>query len=198
MPNLNSDLDDTLEPIVRVLRAALLANLESHLVQIFISADKETVYWGMTKGGFPIAYEGPPMEQAIEWARKYCAQLVTKMDEETKRKLAQVVADAIEQKKGVPGLARNVFNEFENMTRYRSRMRARTETAKALSEGQTQRMKAMGVEYKEWHRTSGYDCGVCEDNENAGVIPMNTAFPSGDMAPPAHPNCMCVLSPVIK
>jgi hypothetical protein len=105
MPDLNSDLDDTLEPIVRVLRAALLATLESHLVQIFISADKETVYWGMTKGGIPIAYEGPPMDEAINWARKHCAQLVTKMDEETKTKLAQVVADAIKEKKGVPGLS---------------------------------------------------------------------------------------------
>ena len=198
MPDLNSDLDDALEPIVRFLQSALRTTIEGHLVRAYIQGDKELIYWGITKGGIPIAYEGPPSEQAIKWARDYCAKMVTKMDDETKTRLAKAVADAIENKRGVPGLAKNIREEFADMTRYRSQMIARTETAKALGEGSHQRMKEMGIEYHEWVRTSGYDCDVCEDNENAGIIPIDDAFPSGDMTPPVHPNCMCVVSPARK
>jgi SPP1 gp7 family putative phage head morphogenesis protein len=198
MPDLNSDLDDALEPIIRFLQSALRTTIEGHLVRAYIQGDKELIYWGITKGGIPIAYEGPPSKQAIKWARDYCAKMVTKMDDETKTRLAKAVAEAIENKRGVPGLAKNIREEFADMTRYRSQMIARTETAKALSEGSQQRMKDMGIEYKEWVRTSGYDCDVCEDNENAGIIPIDDAFPSGDMTPPSHPNCMCVVSPARK
>jgi len=31
----------------------------------------------------------------------------------------------------------------------------------------------------------------CDDNQNAGPIPLGTAFPSGDFAPPFHPRCRC-------
>jgi len=208
MPDLNSDLDEFLTPIIRILSASLQATIEAHLVRAYIQGDKELVYWGITKGGIPIAYEGPPSEQAIKWAKDYCAKMVTKMDDETKKRLAKVVADAIENKRGIPGLKKAINTEFKSWMQAtdklgrpivnRAQMIARTETAKALSEGSHQRMKDMGIEYHEWVRTSGYDCDVCEDNENAGIIPIDDAFPSGDMTSPAHPNCMCVVSPARK
>ena len=40
--------------------------------------------------------------------------------------------------------------------------------------------------YKEW---TGCVCSDCEDNMAAGPIPVGEEFPSGDYAPPAHPNC---------
>jgi hypothetical protein len=40
-------------------------------------------------------------------------------------------------------------------------------------------------------------CDVCVSNEEAGVISLHAPFPSGDDAPPAHPNCRCVIVPVV-
>lgn len=36
-------------------------------------------------------------------------------------------------------------------------------------------------------------CQVCADNEDEGAIPTDAQFQSGDFAPPAHVNCVCVL-----
>lgn len=195
MPNLNSDLDDALEPIVRILSDTLRTTIENHLVSAYISGDRELMTWGMTKSGIPIAYEGPPMEKAISWAQKHGAQLVTKMDEETKNRLAQVVGEAIKEKKGIPGLARDIRGEFDNMTRYRSKMIARTETADALEQAFMDRSKSMGVDGKEWITFD--PCPICEANEGEGKVPIDHTFNSGHTRPPAHPNCRCALAPVM-
>ena len=195
---LNSDLDDALEPIVRVLAASLTTTMEGHLVTAYIEGDRELMTWGMTKSGIPIAYEGPPVEKAIKWAKKHGAQLVTKMDDETKRRLAQTVGDAIKNKRGIPGLARDIKNEFADMSRYRSQLIARTETANALSQASLDNMKDMGIEGKEWV-TAGDDrvSPECRSNEGQGVIARDKAFSSGAMAPPQHPACRCALAPAI-
>jgi len=37
----------------------------------------------------------------------------------------------------------------------------------------------------------GDECDICAENESAGWIPIDEAFPSGDQTPPNHPNCRC-------
>jgi hypothetical protein len=206
MPDLNSDLDDALEPIVRFLQAALRTTIEGHLVRAYIQGDKELIYWGITKGGIPIAYEGPPIEQAVNWARDYCAKLVTKMDEETKAKLAQVVSDAIQNKRGIPGLARDIRMEFEKwkgegvakMTRYRSELIAKTETRNALWKGSHEKMVDIGVDGHQWYLGSGGATGNCEDciaNAAVGIIPIGEDFPTPEGG--IHPGCTCAIAPAM-
>lgn len=36
-------------------------------------------------------------------------------------------------------------------------------------------------------------CEECAENEEEGAIAIGEEFPSGDFAPPAHPNCNCYL-----
>jgi len=40
----------------------------------------------------------------------------------------------------------------------------------------------------------GGPCPDCDDNALAGATPLGEAFPTGQLAPPAHPGCRCVLS----
>lgn len=40
---------------------------------------------------------------------------------------------------------------------------------------------------------SGIVVSNCDDNADAGALELGDAFPSGDDAPPAHPNCECAL-----
>lgn len=190
------DLDETFEPVLKILQAALKATIQGHLVRAFIRGDRELVTWGQTLGGIPIAYEGPPLESAVKWAEKYCAQLVTKMDDETKTRLAKVVSDAIENKRGIPGLAKDLRNEFSDMSKYRSKLIAKTETRQALWKGSRERMVEMGVDGKEWVLGSGGSEGNCPDclaNAAVGVIPIDQDFPTpeGDI----HPGCTCAIAP---
>ncbi len=77
----------------------------------------------------------------------------------------------------------------------RASMIARTETAKASVSGTVGAWERSGVvERKEWqmsnlHEDQGCDC---EDNDGE-VVDLDDDFPSGDDAPPSHPNCCCVL-----
>ena len=41
----------------------------------------------------------------------------------------------------------------------------------------------------------GLPCSDAEDNALAGPTPCGSAFPTGDIVPPAHPGCRCILVP---
>jgi len=194
--SLGSETGDILDPILKTFNKKLKADIAGYLTTIYTSGSAEMITWGKTKAGVPIAFEGPPVSEAIKWAEKQGARLVTQMDTETKRRLAQVVSDGIKNKRGVPGLARDIRNSFDSMTKYRSELISRTETANALSQASLDRMKDMGIDGKEWV-TVGDDrvSPECQGNEAEGVIPVNQNFSSGVMAPPQHPACRCTLAP---
>jgi len=196
--SLGSETDKILNPLIKSFASGELITINGHLVEIYVNGTAEMTAWGKTKSGIPITYEGPPMSQAIDWAEKRGAELVTKMDVETKRRLAHTISTGIENKRGVPGLARDIRSTFSDMSKYRSELISRTETANALSQASLDSMDDMGIDGKEWV-TAG-DSLVspeCSGNEAEGVIPVKQAFSSGVMAPPQHPNCRCSLAPAI-
>ena len=192
-----SEIDDMLDPILMAFRDNLRATLQGHSVTAYLRGSAEMTSWGRTKlRDLPILFEQAPMQQAIDYANKRAAQLVTRMDEETKSRLAKVIGDAIENKRGIPGLARDIRREFDDMTKYRSTVIARNETATALESAFYERGKSMGVTGKEWV-TVGDDkvSDICLQNEAAGVIPFDQPFPSGHLTPPGHVQCRCACIP---
>ena len=82
------------------------------------------------------------------------------------------------------------------MSKYRSELVARTETANALSQASLDSMADMGIDGKEWV-TAGDDevSEECQGNEAEGVIPVGQTFSGGVDAPPQHPDCRCSLAP---
>lgn len=194
--SISSDTKDILDPLLAVFDATLTTEINGQLAEIYISGEAEMISYGKTKLGVPIAYEGPPISQAISWAEKEGARLVTQMDGETKRRLAHTISQGIENKRGVPGLARDIKKEFADMSKYRSQLIARTETSNALSQASLDRMQDMGIDGKEWV-TAGDDrvSDECEANEAEGIIPVNQEFSGGVMAPPQHPDCRCTVAP---
>ena len=187
--------NDIMDPILRVLRAKLLTDLIGQHVRAYLAASAEMITWGTTKGGRPITFEGPPIKQAISYAREHCAQLVTKMDEESKRLIAQTIANGIENKRGIDGLARDIRAQFEDMSKARSQIIARTETCDALEQAFIDRAEDMGINGKEWIVTD--PCDICAANGDEGAVPLDHVFSGGVDRPPQHPNCRCALAPVM-
>ena len=194
--SLGSDTGNIVDPILSTLRTTLFEKLNNQLLAVWVSGTAEMVSWGQTKAGIPIAYEGPPIQGAIDWAKKHSATLVKGIDEETKKRLAYTIKQGIETKRGIPGLARDIRSTFTDMSKHRSELIARTETANALSQASLETMEDMGIDGKEWV-TAGDDkvSDECLGNEAEGVIPVGQAFSGGVMAPPQHPDCRCTLSP---
>ncbi|MBA7652151.1 hypothetical protein ES703_59980 [subsurface metagenome] len=193
---LNKDIENILDPILKTFDDKLTSDIAGQVAEINISGTAEMVSWGKTKAGVPIAYEGPPIQGAIDWAKGHSATLVKGLDEETKKRLAYTIKQGIETKRGIPGLARDIRTTFADMSKHRSELIARTETANALSQASLDTMEDMGIDGKEWV-TAG-DALVsdeCLGNEAEGVIPAGREFSGGVMAPPQHPDCRCTVSP---
>lgn len=193
---LGAETRGMLDPMLGTFDKTLKAEVSGHLTTIYTTGSAEMISWGKTKAGVPIAYEGPPISQAVSWAEKEGARLVTQMDMETRRRLAQVVSDGIKNKRGVPGLASDIRKDFGNMTRYRSELIANTETRQALFTAGHDRMVEMGIEGKEWILGAGGkegNCPECEANAAVGIIPVKKEFPTpeGDI----HPGCTCAIAP---
>lgn len=72
---------------------------------------------------------------------------------------------------------------------------ATTETYRAANQGAMDAYRAARVNRVRWVTRSGHPCPICLANEAAGAKHLGEPFPSGDQAPPAHPNCECVLVP---
>jgi len=71
---------------------------------------------------------------------------------------------------------------------------ARTETANALIQSNLEQYRAEGVGALEW--LVGDPCDVCAENDGV-IVSLGDDFPSGDTEPPAHPNCVCDVAPVV-
>jgi SPP1 gp7 family putative phage head morphogenesis protein len=196
-PPIMSDYETWLKAITTIFGTADLKSLiTSYLGNFFIQGSVQMMTYGTTKMGIPIAFEGPPMSQAVQWAQDYSAGLVTNLDIETRSQIAKVISDGIQNKRGVDGISRDLRSMFTDMSKTRADMIAQTESNRALSEGMFDKAHDMGVDGKEWY--SGVDpCEeVCQPNVDAGVIPIDEPFPSGDMVPPGHPRCRCAFIPV--
>jgi SPP1 gp7 family putative phage head morphogenesis protein len=112
----------------------------------------------------------------------------------TREMIQSLTADAIDQGYTTDELAAQMEENFA-FSPERAEMIARTETAQADSQGQMQGYEESGVvEGTEW--TTAEDDEVDSDcvlNGEAGIVPLGEEYPSGDTAPPAHPNCRCAI-----
>lgn len=197
MTVVTDSVDDMLDPILAVFDAPLNFQVEGRAVTAYLKGSAEMISWGRTLGlDRPILFEGPPIDQAVQYARTRSAQLVTGLNEETKRRLAQVISDGIVNKRGIAGLGRDIRAMFDDMSKVRAETIARFETSDSLQQAFIDRSHDMGVTGKEWIEIAPEDQD-CLGNAAAGVVKINDPFPSGHQRPPAHPNCVCALAPVM-
>lgn len=82
----------------------------------------------------------------------------------------------------------------------RAEVIARTELQMADSAGAMAGYRVSGVvEKKQWLLSNDTEevCDICQDNADAGAIDLDEDFPSGDDAPPQHPQCRCFVVPIV-
>jgi SPP1 gp7 family putative phage head morphogenesis protein len=188
--SIEGDAGKVLDPILKILNVGLGTKIVGHLTTTYVAGSAQMMKYG------GLAFEGVPSTKAINWAEKHAAKLVTEMDEETKNRLAKVISDGIANKRGVAGIGRDIRKEIQDMSVYRGKLIAKTETATALGQAFEDNGEEMGIDGKEWV-TAGDDrvSDGCRENEAAGVIPFDQAFPSGHMTPPRFPGCRCACAP---
>lgn len=135
-------------------------------------------------------------ERAAKWAEERAGELVTMVTDSTRNMVRDVVASGLADGDRANDISERL--EEVGFGEKRAHLIANTEVANANSHGALNgyvQAKENGVEtLKEW-LTDDEPCPICEENADAGPIPLEEDFPSGDDAPQAHPNCLCALVP---
>lgn len=128
---------------------------------------------------------------ARDWANRYVGQLITQIDETTRRAVQEAVTRYIGNGESLQNLVSDL--QGTGFSRRRARLIAMTETTRAYAEGSTLSYEQSGV-VKEFEWRTANDERVCPTcGGNAGKrFPLN-----GLTKPPAHPGCRCGMAPVV-
>lgn len=134
---------------------------------------------------------------AAEWAREYCAQLVTGITETTRDTLAAAISDYIDTPSESLSDLRDVIATIMGENEARANMIAVTEVTRAFTEGNLIAWRESGVVAGEEWQTANDDlvCEICAPQDGQ-TVSLGDDFP-GTGRPPAHPNCRCALLPVV-
>lgn len=126
-----------------------------------------------------------------------------RIDDSTRELLRADIAQALANGASNDDLAQTIGDSYA-FSDERAMTIARTETQFAANTGALNGYKASGVvDGKQWLTAEddlvSEECaanGEAGPNQD-GVIGLDDDFPSGDDAPPVHPNCRCTIAPYI-
>lgn len=160
------------------------AQLEQALRQVLMQLWPEAYQAGMAAAGYKIS----PARLAAA-VSTFAVKWLAEVTETRMREIAEILAGG-----GTPeDLVAAIKAALESEPN--ARRIALTELYRAMNAAALEAYRAKGVNKVRWVTRSGHPCPICITNEAAGAIPLGQPFPSGDQAPPAHPNCECVLVP---
>lgn len=169
------------------------------------TATTQAIQLGMeqeaTALGISFDLENP---RAVAYAEEHAAEMVTKIDEETRRQIHDIVRQGTDEGWSYDQIAKAITERFEQFAvgkpqehiDSRAHLVAVTEVGNAYEEGNlivAEGLADAGLEMEHAWASVG-DSRVsegCRENEAAGWIPQEQPFPSGHMRPLRFPGCRC-------
>jgi hypothetical protein len=139
-------------------------------------------------------------DRAVDWAEENAADLVTGIEDATRDMLRSTIASGLADGMTAEEIASSIEDGYA-FGEERSQLIAETEIASANSEGALagyEEAANEGISVKKSWLILDDACDDCQENADAGAIDLDEMFPTGDDAPPAHPNCRCVLVPEVE
>ena len=209
---LNKAADDAGAYTNAMLAAQLAAQvqldgLDSLSDQIFDDLFEVTVdSAGLALAGVGVKAESDLFDQvnqrAVNYARTRAAQMVSIQGDKnivayTREAIRSVIAEGLDQNLGHAKIA-DAIQASVAFSADRAELIADSEIRMANAAGKTegwQAAQSSGLTLqKAWQTSNDGDCcDECQDNEDAGLIALDEAFPSGAQDEgDSHPNCHCV------
>jgi Phage Mu protein F like protein len=147
-------------------------------------------------GDVPPAIAALARRRATEWAQQHAGGLITGIEERTRGMLQTTVAQAIEQDWSADELAEALIDS-PGFSLFRALTIARTEIGDAQRKGSVEAFRESKVVEMKIFVTMGDDLVEedCQENADAGPIPLDEDFPNGDTP---HPNCRCSIEPAFE
>lgn len=142
--------------------------------------------------------------KAVAYAKEQAAKVITQINTETKKQINQLVSEAVENGTSYSKLASQIkdkYSQFHTPVPQqhipdRATLIAITEVGQAYEAGNETVVRDLqdgGLEIeKSWLTTQDERVSDgCRENQDAGWIPFDDPFPSGDMRPLRFPGCRC-------
>lgn len=136
--------------------------------------------------------EAPPADGAV--AAEVLTARVDELLERRRAHLQRVLDEADEAGLEVAELADPVRAAYREFRSGSVPQLAGDLAAAGFAEG-TRRAAPAGTTWCWVADHGGLPCSDAEDNALAGPVPVGEEFPTGDVVPPAHPGCRCLLVP---
>ncbi|MDG3442462.1 phage portal protein [Nitrospirillum amazonense] len=136
--------------------------------------------------------------RGVSWAEAHGADLVAGLSNTTRDALRRLIVQAEKEGWSVDRLKRAIIEDYA-FSPTRARLIAKTELATADHMGNLIGWRAanetMGAGLRKvWVLgPNEVHCPACLANADAGPLDLDEPFPSGDIAPTAHPHCDCDL-----
>lgn len=139
-----------------------------------------------------------------ETIRRNVRKFTESMLETQREKMVQIIAQGLQDGKSIAEIRRLMGDEFNNLSKIQSERIARTEVIRASNEASLDAWTETGVvEGKQWLTTEdGREDSECAAlngkivwNLKGDFYAKENEFDNGD--PPLHPNCRCVVLPVL-
>lgn len=204
-PEEEIDIDEVLNGLEIMFIADVGDGLVEDLAELYADSASEA----LAQIGTPMRGELVDVvnERALAWATDYAGVLVGTGDnpefsipQSTREMLRATISKGISDNLSAEDIGTEIAKSYA-FSEERAETIAMTEVASANSYGALEGYREaenMGIKLKKSWLRLGDACPVCVDNAGAGKIPLDDPFPSGDMAPPAHPHCRCVLVPEVE
>lgn len=185
----------------------LFEELEDDFIDDLAAVAKDSARLAIAQVGIEVTSKltGIVNLRAADWAVRHAGELISVDGDETlvsatRNMIRSTIAEGIASGATAEEIA-DAVQEAYAFSVERATIIAQTEVARANSYGALEGYReagSMGLTIrKEWLDLETA-CEECVANAQAGPIELDAAFPSGDEAPPAHPHCRCVISPVVE
>lgn len=164
-----------------------------------VDLEEEEVLDNFMKGGLS-EWEGLELAgdfdlknpRAVRWMASRSMENVTTIVNTLKDEARDIIASGLEQGIAYTRIADMIQQFVTDQSDWRADRIARTEVHSAYCGGRGEADRQSGLPLlKEWVVMDGGCCDACQENADAGSIPFDANFPSGDDLPSAHPNCRC-------
>lgn len=166
--------------------------------------------------------EFDPYTQTIQnFIKNNSLQVAKEINTETEKQIRATLAQGMRENETIQELAARIMHVFGTASTYRAFMIARTESAMAENYADVVAWEQTDVvEAKEWFTAEDeHVCGFCHEMDGVTITLKQSFFNKGDVMmfedkngkphemtldfrtigePPLHPNCRCVLLPILK
>ena len=163
-----------------------------------------------------------PYTQAIQnFIKTNSLQVAKEINTETEKQIRATLAQGMRENETIQELTARIMHVFGTASTYRAFMIARTEAAMAENYSDVVAWEQTGVvESKQWFTAEDeHVCGFCHEMDGVTITLKQSFFDKGDVMmfedkngkphemmldfrtigePPLHPNCRCVLLPILK